>query len=569
MNRRLLKPYIVIATLIFAVIITDLPAAAAEKEEELATKITSATVYANQAQVTRRGTVRVEPGLYHFACDDLPIEFVETSLQVDGRGSAKASILGIELSKKRGNASESPRYKELKGRLEELTAVKDSLTIHLGALKKRSEFLDHLSTLPFTTTEEKDKPDIFRVNEWKNLMDFLQSDRIDIDRKHYALGKTIREIEKEIEWIKGELNAMRAQDEWSKLIIIDCEVASAGDLTLDIRYVVPRTSWRPEYVIRYMAVDETIDLVYNARIAQSTGEDWEDVSVTLSTARPHVGAAPPVLRPHFLRGRPAVVRMGDEAHVRGGRKGEMKMRTDDMALPATVEAEGVPAEVAEAALAASAFAANFKIQTGVNLESGSDPRQVRILKDTFKGKLSRTSVPRLSRNAYTTGTVTNHLEVPILGGVAEVYIETGSDESGTRVSNFVGKETLATLASGEEFPIHLGIDQNIKVTHKLEKREYLEKGGKKKQKIRYHYLITIESFRKGPAEVSLKDRIPVSTMKEIEVDDIDLSPKPDDQKENGILTWKLSLVPGTKQEIRIAYTIVFPGDWPEHYINLD
>jgi len=138
MNRRLLKPYLVIATLILAVILTNSPAAAAEKEEELATKITSATVYANQAQVTRRGTVRVEPGLYHFACDDLPIEFVETSLQVDGRGSAKASILGIELSKKRGNASESPRYKDLKSRLEALTASKDSLTIHLGALKKRS-----------------------------------------------------------------------------------------------------------------------------------------------------------------------------------------------------------------------------------------------------------------------------------------------------------------------------------------------------------------------------------------------------------------------------------------------
>ena len=76
-------------------------------------------------------------------------------------------------------------------------------------------------------------------------------------------------------------------------------------------------------------------------------------------------------------------------------------------------------------------------------------------------------------------------------------------------------------------------------------------------------------FRKGTVEVSVADRIPVSTMKEIEVDDVDLSPKPDEQKENGILTWKLSLVPGAKQEIRINYTIAFPGDWPEHYINLD
>ena len=34
--------------------------------------------------------------------------------------------------------------------------------------------------------------------------------------------------------------------------------------------------------------------------------------------------------------------------------------------------------------------------------------------------------------------------------------------------------------------------------------------------------MTTKSFRKGTAEVSVKDRIPVSTVKEIEVDDVDL-----------------------------------------------
>jgi hypothetical protein len=58
-------------------------------------------------------------------------------------------------------------------------------------------------------------------------------------------------------------------------------------------------------------------------------------------------------------------------------------------------------------------------------------------------------------------------------------------------------------------------------------------------------------------------------VKEIEVDDVDIEPKPDERRDDGILTWNLSPAPGEKIEIRLAYTIVFPGDWPEAMLNLE
>ncbi|MCK4549712.1 MAG: DUF4139 domain-containing protein, partial [Candidatus Krumholzibacteria bacterium] len=160
------------------------------------------------------------------------------------------------------------------------------------------------------------------------------------------------------------------------------------------------------------------------------------------------------------------------------------------------------------------------------------------------------------------------LGAPILAGEAEVYIYSDAPGGG-KSSTFVGRQQVFTFADGQEFPLHLGVDQNIKITHKLEKREHVEKEGKKWKKIRYHYLVTLENFKKEAAEIVLQDRIPVSTMKEVKVEKVDFSLKPDEKREDGIVTWNLKPAAGEKVEIRISYTIAFPGEWPEHSLNLE
>jgi uncharacterized protein (TIGR02231 family) len=204
----------------------------------------------------------------------------------------------------------------------------------------------------------------------------------------------------------------------------------------------------------------------------------------------------------------------------------------------------------------------------VDLESGADSKRIRITEGTMPAELSLYTAPRLRDDVFVKGLVTNSLGAPILAGVAEVYIDTEAPGGG-KSSTFVGKQHLETFADGQEFPLHLGVDQNMKVEHKLEKREYVEKEGKKWKKIRYHYLITMENFKKETAEIVLQDRIPVSTMKEVKIEDVDISLKPDKSREDGIVTWNLKPAAGGKIEIRIAYTIAFPGEWPEHSLNLE
>ena len=368
-------------------------------------------------------------------------------------------------------------------------------------------------------------------------------------------------------WIQRELGILKQGSRSGNRVAIDCAVESAGDLILDLTYIINGTSWVPEYRISFDPEEKQVSLVYNARLKQTTGEDWKGIDVTLSTAAPHAGAAPPELSPYYLS--QIMLRAKKMQMLEVEDKAEAVMGYDADGNEQVVGATApLRAGHAEAQIASSEFAASFLVPAKVDLESGADSKRIRITEGKMPAKLSLYTAPRLRDDVFVKGLVTNSLGAPILAGQAEVYIDTRAPGGG-KSSTFVGRQQIDTFADGQEFPLHLGVDQNVKVEHKLEKREYVEKEGKKWKKIRYHFLITLENFEKEAAEVVLQDRIPVSTMKEVKVEDVDISLKPDESREDGIVTWNLKPAPGEKIEISIAYTIAFPGEWPEHSLNLE
>jgi uncharacterized protein (TIGR02231 family) len=560
-----------LTTLSLAVLVERIPspgpaAASDEREIALETNIVAATVYGDRAQVTRNGAVALTAGLYRLVCDDLPRGFSESSLQVEGTGTAQARIMGVDIVKVRGLAAESPRYKELKEKLDGLNAKRDTLQIELASLNGSMQFLDDYAKFPFEKGSTKLAIEIFRVQDWKGVLDFIGSERVRTNERIDALNKRNAKLTEEINWLASQLKEMQMKDDWSYRVAVDCEIVSPGNLELALTYNVPGASWAPEYLIRYDAAKESIDLAYNARIRQNTGEDWRGVAVTLSTARPQLGAAPPEIGPLYLRRVPSGL-TDERRRVVGGSAKALTVVAEE--APAPIEGmQEYEAERPGAALASSEFAATFAIPTRVDLPSGADPRRVLILQKRLGGTLSRYTAPRFSQNVFIKGDVANTLEAPLLSGPADVYVETAPAGAQGKISTFVGKELIKPVVTGQEFPVHLGIDQDFKVAYKLEKKEYLTKEGAPTRKIRFHYLVTLESFKRNAAEVKLQDRIPVSMVKEIRVTNVDLEPKPAEEREDGIITWALAPLPKQKVEIRIAYTIEFPGEWEEYSLNL-
>src|SRR6185436_11187390 len=64
---------------------------------------------------------------------------------------------------------------------------------------------------------------------------------------------------------------------------------------LRVRYLVDGASWTPSYSFRTDGDRKNVTVEYYASVQQMSGEDWNDVSMTLSTALPSLVATPPTL----------------------------------------------------------------------------------------------------------------------------------------------------------------------------------------------------------------------------------------------------------------------------------
>ena len=73
-----------------------------------------------------------------------------------------------------------------------------------------------------------------------------------------------------------------------------------------LSYLVNNVSWSPKYNIRAFPTEKIMTVAYYGLINQTTGEDWTNVKLTLSTAEPFVGPSVPELATQNIRSKPSV-----------------------------------------------------------------------------------------------------------------------------------------------------------------------------------------------------------------------------------------------------------------------
>ncbi|WP_420459976.1 mucoidy inhibitor MuiA family protein [Neolewinella sp.] len=124
-----------------------------------------------------------------------------------------------------------------------------------------------------------------------------------IKRSYLALGDSLRDNDERRELLQRQLAKLgeteRAPATSEVVVLVEAERAVRA--AFDLRYLVADAGWTPEYDVRVESVDQPIDLRYHARVQQSSGEDWTDVRLSLSTGDPRESAEVPELQVWRLR----------------------------------------------------------------------------------------------------------------------------------------------------------------------------------------------------------------------------------------------------------------------------
>jgi len=523
--------------------------------------ITAVTVYTDRAVVTRTATVDLAGGTTELVFTNLPEALNERSLQVSGRGTAQALILDVSAKQTYVDFTPNTRVKELEDQLKGLGKQARGLDDRAGLLQTQGAMLDRMEAALFAPpTKDVPRPDL---NQFTSSLNYLTEQKAKLVAERAALDEQREELSNKISTAQARLNELRGSGGRAfKTVAVRVSAPQGGSLDLALSYTVPGASWVPSYDARVLTADRAVALGYFGIVRQSTGEDWKDVALTLSTARPGLGGAAPVLtvwgvdiyNPMLLRQQAENDRrreMSMKAAAMPAMAGAVNMQTLTNNAPADAAMEVKDAELASATIEAAATSASFRIAVTSSVPSDNSPQKVPITAVKLAANPEYLTVPKRLATAYLTAKVANSSDFPLLAGAMNVFLD----------GTFVATSALRTVMAGEKFDLALGADEGISVKHKRVNK-FTEDTGltNSGKRITYEYLITVQNNKKTAERVIVADQVPLSRNEKIVVRQLAPSPgelKPTDE---GTLKWTLDLRPGEKRELPVKFTIEYPND---------
>ena len=525
-------------------------------------KISAVTVYTDRAVVTRSAAMEVPAGLTEVVFANLPQALNEQSLQVSGKGTASATILDVSARQTYVDFTPNARVKELEDQLHGFGKQMRGIDDQANGLNAQSVMLDRMETALFAPpTKDVPRPDL---TQFTNSLTYLTDQKAKVATARATLDEQREELQNRINTTQAQLSELRGSGGKAfKTVTVRVSAAQAGSLDIALSYTVPGASWAPSYDARVLSAERAVALGYFGVVRQSTGEDWKDVALTLSTARPSLGGAAPVLNvwnldifnPVMLQ---AYDSRRDESMLKRAKAvnapapaGGVNMQT----LTSNAGGEELDkvkeAELATATIEAGATSASFKIASAASIPSDNSPQKVPITSAKLTANPEYLTVPKRQQVAYLTTKVVNSSEFPLLAGAMNVFLD----------GTFVATSGLRTVMSGEKFDLALGADEGISVKHKRVQK-FTEDTGltNSGKRITYEYLITIQNNKKTAERVIVADQVPLSRNEKIVVKLLSPDAKEVKPTDEGTLKWSLDLKSGEKRELTVKFTVEYDNN---------
>jgi uncharacterized protein (TIGR02231 family) len=523
----------------------------------ICTEIVAVTVYTDQALVTRRGKTELSGEEQKLIIENIPITLDTETVRVGGRGRVAVKVGNVNIAREYATEPVEARTAQITAHIEQLESEQSYLQAQLDGLALQTRFIEGLRE----KTEEPFAQSISRKNlnlsETLDFINFLGSQYTEYGIATRECENRKQEIDKELQVLKQQLKRIQTpQPKESFKLTIDIEPAGAGEFELEVTYVVSRAAWTPLYDVRVNTTNKTLLLSYIAEVTQNTGEDWNHVALTLSTAKPGLGTLPPKLEPWYVGIRetpPArILSMSLKENAKRIRQSAYNLEFDEEnnedEYNVAQQEVYVEAEIEKAEVSKEGSVVSFKLNNGGNIPNDGAPHKAIIFNDDFPFDFSYVAMPRLVSFAYLQTIVKNPTDgATLLPGKINIF----------RDNVFVGSAQLENVAPGQEFNINLGIDEGIKIERDLVERHVDKKLISSNRKITYAYRLIVTNLLNQEANLKLSEQIPKSKHEQIKIYLNRTNPQIQ-LGEMGILEWELKMAPQSKQEIYYQFIVEYP-----------
>lgn len=517
------------------------------------TLVSTVTVYPDRARVKRTGAQRLESGTQVLEIPGLPLQMNPDSLRTTARGTARARLLGVQVQ--RAFFSETPTEKvrqleeSIEGMQDDLKRLEMQATTIDQARNALLKIMENAQTFALALASGE-----MNLEKQMALIEGFQKRLNGLNSEQQGLAAQRRELERKLQKAIKDLEQLRSARPPERYVArVEVEVIEAGELTVELDYVVSGAGWKPLYDLRLQEQEgeAVLEIGYLAQVMQKTSEAWENVSLSLSTARPALARTIPELQPWLIRPPtpPQVMRAASAPAPQMARmKAAAPMGGNQAAFGMPAAEPVMEAEAVEATVESSGSAVTYVIPGSVSIPPDGAAHKVTVSRFSLAPRLDYVAAPKLVQAVYRRAKVNNDSPYTLLPGEANLF---AGDE-------FIGTTPLEMTAPQGEIELYLGVEDRIKIERELKRREVDKRliGGKRH--LAYAYEIKLENLLPAPAVLTLHDQIPIAAHEEIKVKLESAEPKPTEPIEMGLLKWELSLEGNSKRTVRFEFSVETP-----------
>jgi hypothetical protein len=613
----------------------------AQTKKTIDSKIERVTVFLDGAQTQRTAKVSLAAGKQELAFTNISPSIDKQSIQVKADGN----VTVLSVIHQQNFLKEQEKQDEIKNietqketQLEKISLQKNILNVY----KQEENMLIKNQQIGGANNGLK-------AVDLKEAADFQRSRLTEVYQKQMETDRAIKKLEIELGKMNKQLAELNQKAETSTSeihVTVNTKETISSNFT--ITYLVKQAGWFPTYDIRVKDISSPINLQYKANVFQSSGEDWKDVKLFLSTGNPNENGTKPTVNPWYLKYTYAYQPVSNtiqSTYAAGSVRGRVTNDKGEPVAGVSVLAKGTrtgtitdnngfytlntpagsnilsissigfdQAEIAatggfaNVTLKTNDKALNEVVVTGYGIkkdadgwtevgdntrdrkETGYATSKIKVsdiersqniittiayqptttvyeIKDPYtilndgktymadidgyevKAQYEYYAAPKIDPDAFLTAKIVDWQELNLLPGEANLFFE----------GTFLGKSLLDVANAGDTLNISLGKDKGVAVKRTLLK-DYSSKKflGSNKTDAR-QYEIIVRNNKQLPINLILEDQFPVSTQKEIEVQEKKYDgAKLDDDTQK--LTWQMTVDTKKENKVTFKYEVKYPKD---------
>jgi hypothetical protein len=516
--------------------------AAAESVEG---RVTQVTLYRGQAQVTRAVPIEGNAGNLEIVVGGLPEQIVPSSLFAEGGDAVEIRAVRFRMRA----VGEQPRdeVRKLDREILETQQKIDLTTKQQALLAKRTDYLGKMEGFVVPTAHMDLARGVLNAEALEKLTTFSFEEHEKVVTQEVELAKKSHDLNEQLTLLQrkhDEITAGASRTEREAVLFLQKQATGRAEVRLN--YLVNNCGWSPTYTVRSGDNRKKVRIEYNGLIHQLSGEDWNNVSLTLSTASPALSAAGPGLAPFHVtlaeegvaNAPPSVPNKGQSQpqaaaniYGRGLSKGQVLEQLQGLNVRKNQSVQASNNSVVfeeqnkfnwnlnDAAYGLQQLEINgdattlsvlrstnpdeangpslsYQLTGNVSLASRSDQQMVRIMQTDMGSKFYHVAVPVLTSYVYREAELANSSDKDLLAGPIAVYLD----------GRFVGRGEIPTVARGQTFVVGFGADPQLRARRELVDKQDGVQGGNRETK--FEYRLVVENFGKDKTLVRVLDRLP-------------------------------------------------------------